>query len=263
MNPFFFGASDKALFGAYHPPKVAPARNTGVILCNPFGDEAIKAQRALLRLAQMLSAQRLHVLRFDYYGTGDSMGDGSEGTLPQWHADVAAAADELKDIAGINKVSFVGLRLGATLALQAVHARRDVATVVLWDPVVMGADYLRDLSHHHEAYVGAEFGEYGPSRQASGMTADEVMGFALPPPLRAAIAALDLSSLVVKRLKRLTLVNSTKSAAYARLAANLRAQQLEVTQRYVPVGVNWNADEAMASSLVPTEALQAIVAALT
>ena len=30
MNPFFFGSSERALFGAYHAPKTQPARNAGV-----------------------------------------------------------------------------------------------------------------------------------------------------------------------------------------------------------------------------------------
>ena len=66
-------------------------------------------QPLLPQLAKRLSGIGFHVLRFDYYGTGDSAGDADEGDLRQWHDDLSAAVDELKDTAAIQMVSLIGL----------------------------------------------------------------------------------------------------------------------------------------------------------
>ena len=151
MNPLYFGSSDKALFGVYHAPAGQPARNRGVVLCNPFGDEAIKSHRAFLQLANRLASERFHVLRFDYFATGDSAGESEQGTVEQWLADIGTAADEIKDASGAAKVSLVGLRFGATLALQAATRRRDLDRVTLWDPIVRGGVYVAHLRRINEA----------------------------------------------------------------------------------------------------------------
>ena len=272
MNPLHCGSSDKTLFGLYHAPAGSSGRNRGVILCNPFGDEAIKAHRAFLQLANRLAAERFHVLRFDYYATGDSAGDSAEGAVGQWLADIGTAADELKDASGVAKVSFVGLRLGATLALEAARTRRDLDRVTLWDPIVQGRSYITDLRRINEEYLASEFGDGNLSpERLSPKTGDEVMGFPLTQMLRDGIAALDLSALdptknphtgKSNKLKQVALITSTKIRDYDTLAEHLRAGGVDVTAEHVPVGINWNSDEAMNTSLVPAEAIEAIVASL-
>lgn len=264
MNPLYFGSSDKALFGIYHAPASQPARNRGIVLCNPFGDEAIKAHRAFLGLANRLASERFHVLRFDYFATGDSAGDSEQGTIEQWLADIGTAADEIKDASGVAKVSFVGLRFGATLALQAATRRRDLDRVTLWDPIVRGAAYVRDLRRINEVYLRGEFGhrELDAERLAP-RAGEEVMGFPLPAAVRNAMQATDLCTLEPGQVKRATLVTSTRTEQYAALVAHLGARGVAVHQEHVPVGINWNSDEAMNTSLVPTEAIEAIVASMT
>ncbi len=262
MNPFFFGSSEDPLFGAYHPPGDQRGKNRGVVICNPFGDEAIKAHRALRQLAMTLAEARVHALRFDYYGTGDSSGDGEEGRLARWCDDIGDAADELRDTSGVAKVSFAGLRLGASLALRAASGRRDLDRVALWDPVVDGRAYLADLQRFHEAYLEAEFTPLGPHIETAEFTPHELMGFPVPPELRAELEALDLTTEEVTKVRRVTIVASTKDPRYDALAAHLSEQGADVTIEHVPVGVNWNSDETMESSLVPTEAIDAIAGSL-
>ena len=83
MEPFYFGKSPRALFGVYHPPKAGMTRKTGVVLCYPMGHEYVYSHRAFLRLAMLLSSAGFHVLRFDFYGCGDSEGDCKEGKIRQ------------------------------------------------------------------------------------------------------------------------------------------------------------------------------------
>ena len=210
MNPLYFGASERQLFGVYRPPGRQPGRNRGVVLCNPFGDEAIKAHRAYRLLATRLAQERFHVLRFDYYGTGDSGGGDEQGTMAQWLADIGAAVDELKDASGAAKVSLAGLRLGAALALLAGDARRDVDRVALWDPILRGDEYLRELARCHDSYMRRELRNWRRPMVSAGGD-HEVMGFPVSRALRRELEAIDLRSFEPRQLKQVALVTSARS----------------------------------------------------
>lgn len=142
MKAFFFGSSNAPLLGVYHPAKLDNDRFQGIVLCYPFGQEYMLVHRAFRQLAKMLSNNGYHVLRFDYRGTGDSAGDLEDMTPDDWTDDIAIAIQELKDMAGLTKVGLIGLRLGALLAAKVASQRTDLSSLVLWDPVINGTDYI-------------------------------------------------------------------------------------------------------------------------
>src|SRR5260221_12888570 len=99
MTPFQFGSSERRLFGVYDPA----AHNTGglvraAVICYPSSDEQSHAYRTLRQLAARLSQAGIHVLRFDYYGTGDSAGETGQGNAAGWCRDIETAIAELKDM---------------------------------------------------------------------------------------------------------------------------------------------------------------------
>lgn len=130
-NVFFFGASERRLFGVYDAP--AKGKRKGVVLCNPLGAEYYFAHQSLHYLGQLLADEGTHVMRFDWFGCGDSAG-AEPGDDASRLEDLDWAIDELKDTAGVRKVDLVGLRAGAGPALAAAK-RKDVSRIVLWDPV--------------------------------------------------------------------------------------------------------------------------------
>ena len=69
----YFGASQQ-LLGAFHVAQRLQPRSTAVLLCNPFGEEASRSHRTFRVLATQLERTGFSVLRFDYSGTGDSLG---------------------------------------------------------------------------------------------------------------------------------------------------------------------------------------------
>ncbi len=256
MRPFHFGSSQKTLFGMHHPPQTA-ARAVGVVLCNPLGPEAVRGHRAYRQLASLFNKARFHVLRFDYFSTGDSAGEVGEAGPTQWIEDVGTAADELKDITGVSRVSLVGLRLGATLALLAGKDRKDVDSVVLWDPVVFGPAYLEELRATHLEYMAQELGDdFNP---ASASTSSEALGFPLTDALVAGLKATDLTAIAACSARNAALVVSQLTEAYRHLRDRLGFLGVETAYQEI-VGEKWNSDEAMNAALVPNELLQAIVA---
>lgn len=144
-QPFYFGSGRRRLFGIYTPP-AARALGRGVVLFAPWGQEGLRAHRALRILADLLSHRGLHVLRFDYHGTGDSAGEGGDVSLAGFADDGATAASELRSMAGVRRVGFLGLRLGAAAATAAATRDRSVRGLALWDPVADGPDHLDELT---------------------------------------------------------------------------------------------------------------------
>ncbi len=185
MEPFFFGDPGRRLFGAYHPP-AHDARDTGVLICPPVGQEAIRSHRALLKLAEQLAQAGFPSLRFDYSGCGDSQGDLDAVSWDQWRHDTIGAGRELIGGTGASSIVLCGVRLGASLACAAA-AELKAAAVVLWDPVISGAAYLEQLHAQHQEWLRGSF-----ARNAAHLGADEILGFSWPPTLAEQVSAVDL-----------------------------------------------------------------------
>ncbi len=118
----------------------------GVVICPPFGQEAMLTYRACRILAERLHTHGFSVLRFDYPGTGDSAGSETDpDRVAAWQAGVEAAIAMLLDSTPAEHVILVGLRLGAALALRAAADTKRVVGVGCLAPVVSGRSYAREL----------------------------------------------------------------------------------------------------------------------
>ena len=142
VEPFYFGEAS-SLYGCLHP---GSRSDRGVIVCYPIGHEYITFHRAARQIATQTSRAGLPTLRFDYSGTGDSAGSLGKARLDDWISDVQQAMDELRARTGVEKLSLIGVRLGAALALLASQDRDDIESLALWDPIIWGRGYLRELT---------------------------------------------------------------------------------------------------------------------
>jgi hypothetical protein len=88
--PIHIPCGDGLLLGQYQAAAPAAAARAqegldapgaAVLLCNPFGQEAIRCHRAFRLLSARLASSGIPSLRFDYFGTGDSPGNDGEGDL--------------------------------------------------------------------------------------------------------------------------------------------------------------------------------------
>ncbi|MDE2122022.1 MAG: alpha/beta hydrolase, partial [Betaproteobacteria bacterium] len=91
MTPLRLDPLGRDLFALHQPAAAGARRHHGVLICNPFGQEAIRAHRFLRVLSERLSASGFDVLRFDYFGTGDSAGTEAEADLDTWVRDIGMA----------------------------------------------------------------------------------------------------------------------------------------------------------------------------
>lgn len=256
MNPFFFGASAQPLYGVYHPPREQTHPVRAVLLCYPAGIEYMRAHRAFRQLTSLLVRSGVHVLRFDYFGTGDSAGSVEDASLARWQEDVELAIEELKANAGVEKIDLVGLRLGGTLAVLAASRRADVSRLLLWDPVISGEAYLEELLTYAE--LPARNGN--PTAWPAGTVG--VGGFALTAGMRSEIAAIDLRVVPPPRVP-ITLIASEERALDLALCDAWRGGEVDVECRCVPSENRWIEGDAFGSALIPQDIIQAVVETVT
>lgn len=231
MRPLFFGTGARKLYGVYHPasPGAAPGgRSRGVLLCYPGVQEYNVTHAAFRKLATMLARSGLHVLRFDYFGTGDSSGAMGTGSPEEWVTDIRTAAAELSDLCGIPALSIVGFRLGAALAARAVSEGLAVQDLVLWDPVVVGRDYVKELEQKDRLQ---NLLLMHPTSRFQRMK-QELLGYPFPPPLRASLEGIDLRNVSMASAAKIMLMVTEEHLVHAELRLAI-ARSREVRYEFV------------------------------
>ena len=240
------------MFGVHHPP-LGRARRKAVLLCYPSVQEYMRTHWAFRKLAGFLAREGFHVLRFDYYGTGDSAGDYQESNIGEWLADIREAADELKDRADVRDISIVGLQLGATLAALATADGLTVRELVLWEPVVDGSTHLDQLREMEKL-------KFGMLRHGPRPRPHELHGYVLPDHWSADLARLRLTKATTCRAERIVIFGSDGLAEYHELARHLHDRTGgPATVQVVPEEVASGPD----SALLATRVLQAMAAELS
>lgn len=139
--PLYFGV-DAELFGLYQPAGASAGK--AVLLCPPLGQEQIRCHRLYRQLAHALAAEGIAVLRFDYYGCGDSAGASEQVDWQRCLTDTCDAANELRRRSKTDRIVAFGARLGGSVALAAAEAA-SFSELVVWDPVLDGKAYVERM----------------------------------------------------------------------------------------------------------------------
>lgn len=261
IEPFYFGSSSKPLFGCYHAPQSHPERGCGVVFCYPVGDEYIRFHRAFRQLANRVASIGFPVLRFDFYGCGDSTGDHEQGGIEQWHKDIGTAIDEIRRRCRIEQVCLVGLRLGGTLSILSGIDRGDIDGIVLWDPVVSGKAYIHELKTLHEGMLS--YAHVRPKHRSTDEQQTEILGFSLTKSMLTDIENIDLSAIRQKPASNILIIKSHEEATQVHLQDYLKNMGTNVVYQYLPSPQLWIWKEAFGRVRVPHQILQSIVSWLS
>ena len=196
-EPFYFPSDGRQMFGWLHRPASEPA-DIGLVICKPFGYEAICSHRSVRALAQTAAAVGIPALRFDYTGTGDSE-DAQPGTeqFAIWTQDVVAAVHEMQRRTGVARVCLLGIRLGALLAMRAAAQCEAACALIVIAPVINGRRYLRELRTVQLAAAQLVVAAPTPiaeteETKAADTGSLEVSGFSLSPQTIATLMSTDL-----------------------------------------------------------------------
>ena len=265
-QPVRFGPAHRQMVGIYHFPKPASGLGVATLLCNPFGQEAIRSHRVFAVLADRLAQRGVPVLRFDYHGTGDSPGDDEVGEMDGWAEDILAAQDKLDALARPVRRVWIGLRLGAVLcALASARAAAAPDTLVSWNPVADGVAYLRDLAHaDREASLGAASLDAAKYRRLARdplpAEPSEALGFLVTDALRRQLQAVGGDVFAQARCRRA--VFAMADADEPRWLEALRAERGAndaVAVHRIHDGIDWATNDAGGSTIAPAQTVGLIV----
>lgn len=169
-TPFFFAREDARLFGILHSPQ-GPAKPLAFVMSHPFGEEKLWSHRVFVSCARALAERGYAVLRFDYFGAGDSSGMSGDTSLASHRADLQAAIRTLEQrLPTVQRIGLIGLRLGASFAASLLEAgaespRLRSAPLVLWDPILDGDAYFQELLRSNLSTQLAVYGKVVDNRE--------------------------------------------------------------------------------------------------
>jgi exosortase A-associated hydrolase 1/exosortase A-associated hydrolase 2 len=122
-------------------PEAGRASRGTVVFVHGFAEELNKSRRMVGRMARMLAADGWCVVQRDLEGCGDSSGDFGQTSWSAWIHDVA---QELAQAPATSPLWLWCMRAGALLAAAVIAERPDV-NVLLWQPVLSGAQHLQQF----------------------------------------------------------------------------------------------------------------------
>lgn len=212
---------------------------------------------ALRKLAVLLAREGFHVLRFDYFGTGDSAGDSHEGTIVEWRQNIVSATHDISECSGARTVSIVGFRLGAALAASLPI---ELMNLILWDPVVSGETYVDELRELHRRQFTALL--YPPPLPRSGRDGD-VLGTPLPAAMVTGLQTIDLLVDPTTSARHVAMIVSEERPDYSALRVRLEngeSGKSPLEYRHIPTVAQGDQRDSM---LVSSSVLQAMASVLT
>lgn len=252
-EPRHFGPLDRRRVGWLHRTRQdASPRDVGIVICNPFGYEALCAHRSLRHFATTAASIGFQTLRFDYDGTGDSAGDDLDpNRWASWLASVHHAVEELRAATGVSRICLLGMRLGGTLAALAARDSAVIAGLVLIAPITNGKQWLRET----RALQAAMGRPPAPERFAFPSTVHESVGLLITETTRTDIAAVDLTQLEPRTAVPVLLIDRSDRPPSTGVVEAWRSSGAPVTHQVLPGYVEMTLDPHEA--VVPTAMLSA------
>jgi alpha-beta hydrolase superfamily lysophospholipase len=233
----YFSAGDRGLFGWLHLPSSGHGSNIGLVICKPFGYEALCAHRSVRLFAEMAAAEGIPALRFDYAGTGDSSDiDPTDNQVQAWTGDIIAAVAELRRLTGVEHVCVLGFRLGALLAALAAMKSNTIDELILVAPVVAGRRYVSELRITRLAgALGAAKDDAVASGGAGAHNGSmEVSGHELAAATLAELKGVDLATGVFPSATRMLVIDRPDLPTARKWAESLAARGMPVEYRSLP-----------------------------
>lgn len=248
----FFGADGSRMFGCLHRPPGVPV--AGIVICQGLQSEALANYRREVLLARGLAGRGFAVQRFHYRGTGHSDGESTDPTFESMLADTAAAVRHLERSGDVPALGFVGTRWGGLIAAE-VAAAFPGAPLALWEPVVDGGRYFRELfrlrrMHELKAGHAADGAWASPDEELGRQGWVDVLGFSIGRPLYDSAAGLTLEKALgplpravllvqMDRGRRLRLEYEELSARLVRLGCDVETRLLMEQEPWWFPGVRW------------------------
>lgn len=255
MHPFYFGKSKQPLYGVIHNPSGGNYRNSAILLCNSVGYENIRCHKALRRLANRLSESGYYVLRFDYSGVGDSSGTFEEKDMSHWKEDILLAKEELSAISGLHAIDCVGIRLGATLACNAL-SDAGIKTLALLDPIINGNDFIQTLDKLQDDVIRSSMWFQVP-RDRKKIPDNEFLGYRYSPTLLQQLSQKNIIDDSQPTTSKIIYLYTDENTVIEKIPASLNG--IDFITEHLHDDSKWGQLESIDSSLIANHAIDRII----
>lgn len=207
MHRYFIEDSTEKIYAVYHEPDLTADRNQAVLLVYPDGQEYMRSHRLYLQIAKELSRAGFHVLRFDFYGTGDSSGNHAKASLARWQDNIGRSAEELIAVSGTRSLSIFATRLGASIASGVGISSAQLQHFIALDPVIKPASHLENKQYQHREML-ADLNRFQFKRSVS-EACDDILGYQYSEQLRSELRDFAFHSLKGAYLRSTALVSDS------------------------------------------------------
>jgi hypothetical protein len=246
VHPYFLEKENKQLFACYYEPDQLSTK--AVLLIYPIGQEYVRCHRAYHQIAITLADQGIHVLKFDFSGTGDSSANLDEIVLDDWLQDIRLAFEELVAVSGDTRPAIFAARLACLLAVKA-FADTPSGRHVWLDPVLDAGAYLMSLQTQQKAIL-ADLNRFPRSRQQD-YSDGEIAGFTYAPTFLNRLASLNWQ---LQSSNAELVILASREHQFAG-----HGQQIATAVQTIDADYSWDDAEALEQMLQPGPLLQDLI----
>ena len=141
VTPSFIDGSAGKLFALHYAPLKISEKSECIIIAASFAEEMNRCRYMSTLLAQSLANHGYGFISVDAYGTGDSEGDFKDAGWEQACQDLLAGISYAYTL-GYQKITLLGVRLGALQALKVSSEISNLKRLIFWQPLINGQSAL-------------------------------------------------------------------------------------------------------------------------
>jgi pimeloyl-ACP methyl ester carboxylesterase len=203
-----------------HASLTASSGDVAVLFASPWGLEELSSRKFFRRIADTLADHGIPSLRFDYPGTGDSLGDpvDVEG-LAVWSQCLIEAGRRLSTLSGRRRIVIIAQGIGAAVAQRAASEIEGLVAAAFLAPVVSGRMHIRELAVWSKV-VDDNLGLRDEQRNGESGT---IASFVMPKAIVEEVRKTDLRTIEATAIKHALMVGRPDRPADTELAEKFRA----------------------------------------
>ena len=212
-EPFFIDGENVQLYSVLSMPE-KDFSNKVFLFCHPIFEEKKASHRVLVELTRKLAENGYASLMLDYSACGDSSGSIQDFTPSKWLNDIRTGINWLQKRFDNPRITLLGIRFGATLAIELAVSEKDIEDLVLIDPVIQGQAYINEILQQKCIREMMTFGEAKSGLDAMFAELEkngklDLDGIMISSDFSNEVKAFDISKYNLSSLKRILLIQQS------------------------------------------------------